>query len=530
MRSILLVVAACLMTVGAARAQNNAPGPAAEGEKPITIEIGEEPALVMGTMKVTLSNAIDWAVKHNFDMLSVSYEMAMLDTMYQQFQKKFAPVLSAEGGAAYMVNTPSQRMFMGKDVTKYEGSASLYKNFSTGTTVVAGVSHEYDKLSRGREIDLVMPGMSYLMGPNAYHKPGIFISVQQELLRNAFGISDRDTEKILKNAESMKKEAISFQLSLIIVQVIGEYWTVVMNKVAVEILELQVRETRKVRDITARNARYGLAEEYTLNMYNALLAGAEAQLEMARQRYHESLRSFLTTINVDEKTNVTETAVFTDRYRPVSVEEALKAAYEKRADYRNALLSLENAKMSLRIARNNALPSLKAELNGLSTTENRKVSGAYADVFSLKYPAMEGKLKFSYPIGDKDLYIQQRNARFRVKQAELQLEKYKRSVKDDVVNKVENIETTYRIYQKAKEGRRQAELFYRGMLADMGRGRLNASLTKNGLDAFISGRQQELMALVYYNIALLQLDVAKNDLFEKYGVEIEKYIPQDIKK
>ena len=126
--------------------------------------------------------------------------------------------------------------------------------------------------------------------------------------------------------------------------------------------ELQVRETKKVRDITARNAGYGLADDYTLNMYNSMLAGAEAKMTMARKNYRESLRSFLTTINMDENMDVTGTAVFSNKYPAINVEEALKTAYQKRADYQNALLAVENAKLGLKVASNSTLPSLIAEV------------------------------------------------------------------------------------------------------------------------------------------------------------------------
>ena len=150
---------------------------------------------------------------------------------------------------------------------------------------------------------------------------------------------------------TMQKEAMIMLLSMVVVNVVSDYWTTVIAKVSLENAGLQVRETKKVRDITARNARYGLADDFQLNLYNAMLAGAEAKLLMARTQYRQSLRSFLSTINMDESLDVTGTAVFSNRYQPVDVEEALKTAYEKRADYRAAVMQLENAKMSLEMAK-----------------------------------------------------------------------------------------------------------------------------------------------------------------------------------
>jgi hypothetical protein len=495
----------------------------------IKVELADEPALVLGAMKITLSQAIEWAVKQNYDMLAVSYEVAMLDTQYNQFLKRFATQLSVEGGGAYARNVPSQKTFVGENITQSKISAMVAKNFLSGTTLAGGVSYEYDDINRKGGLSGYL--FSSMMGPANPHKPGIFISVQQELLKNAFGINDRMVKEIINNESKKQKDKIVFQLSLIIVQVIGEYWSTVMGKVSLENAELQVKETKKVRDITSRNAGYGLADDYTLNMYNSMLAGAEAKMAMARQKYRESLRGFLTTINVDENTDVTGTAIFSNRYPAINVEEALKTAYQKRADYQNALTDMETAKSGLKIASNNALPSLTAVINGKLDSENGSFGGTLGnDLGQIKYPAIEGKLKLTYPIGDNELYIQERNARFRIRQAEIQLEKYKRTVKDDIMNSTDNIESSYRLYQKAMEARKQSELFYQGMLRDLRLGRLNSAIVKNGLDALVQSREMELQALVGYNISLLQFDVARNILFEKYNIEVDKYIPKDPKK
>lgn len=501
---------------------------AARESRPIRIDIAEEPALVLGSMKITLSQAIVWAVKQNYDALAVSYEVAMLDTQYNQFMKRFSTYLSAEGGAAYSRNVPSQKTFAGIDVTQAKVNATVAHKFLSGTTVAGGVEYEYDAFNRKKDLSSSL--FSGMYGPSHPHKPGIFISVQQELLKNAFGINDRMTRDILNNESKKQKDRIVFALSLIIVQVIGEYWTTVMDKISLENAELQVRETKKVRDMTARNAAYGLADDYTLGMYNSMLAGAEARLVMARQKYRESLRAFLTTINIDENMDVTGTAVFTSRYPAMNIEEALKTAYQKRADYINAMRDLENARSGLKIAENNALPSLVASISGRMTAENNSFGDALTkDLGQVKYPQIQGKIMLSHPIGDNDLYIQQRNARFRVKQAQLQLDKYRRTVKDDILNASDNIEASYRLYQKATEARKQSEIFYRGMLRDLGLGRLNSAIAKNGLDALIQSREMELQALVKYNVSLLQFDVARNILFEKYGIDVDQYIPKDVK-
>ena len=210
----------------------------------------------------------------------------------------------------------------------------------------------------------------------------------------------------------------------------------------------------------------------------------------------------------------------------INIGESLKIAYDKRADYRNALLSMENSKMEMEIYGNYALPSLTAELNVSAMGQRRDIPGAYSESGSAEYPGMEAKISMTYPLDDQEQKTNKRDARFRFEQAKLQFDKYKRVVRDDVVSMSEHIETYHTMYQKAREARKQSETYYGRLLANLRRGRFTAAVVKNGLDAMVTSRQSELEALVAFNISLLQFDIAKNELFEKYKIDVNKYIPK----
>jgi len=65
------------------------------------------------------------------------------------------------------------------------------------------------------------------------------------------------------------------------------------------------------------------------------------------------------------------------------------------------------------------------------------------------------------------------------------------------------------------------------MLINLRRGRFTAAVVRNSLDALINSREAELQLLVLFNASLLEFEVAKNDLFETYKIDVEKYIPKD---
>ena len=52
-------------------------------------------------------------------------------------------------------------------------------------------------------------------------------------------------------------------------------------------------------------------------------------------------------------------------------------------------------------------------------------------------------------------------------------------------------------------------------------GRYESAQLKLAFDNYIMQKNNELKSLIEYNVALLELDIAKNCVFEKYSVDID---------
>ncbi|MFA5519364.1 MAG: TolC family protein, partial [Spirochaetota bacterium] len=256
------------------------------------------------------------------------------------------------------------------------------------------------------------------------------------------------------------------------------------------------------------------------------VASSEAMLSNSEQEHRDSLRKFMRLVNLDETITMQEKAVFSAALPEINEEEALKTAYEKRVDYKNALKAMENSKLILKIAESNALPSLTGEITVASMDYNSELGKSYSNTITGENPSIEARIKMTYPLNNKDQKINERNARWGVEQSKHEVDKYKRVVKDDVISKIEKIRTRHNLYQKAKETRVEAETYYKSMLVSLRRGRFTAAAARDALDTLISSRQQELSMLVYFNASLLEFEVAKNELFETYEIDVESYIPK----
>ncbi|MCL1833680.1 MAG: TolC family protein [Leptospirales bacterium] len=483
---------------------------------PIEIELSDEAGIIIGEYRLTLSEAIRRAIESNHDILTGKYDVAMADTNYQKFLSKYSPYLNASGGISSTDHPTMLQPQYGKNTKSVDLSASLAKMFSTGTTVAGGITTSHATYDRAG-----------YPGPGKTYNPVLFVSLEQELLKNSFGYNDRKLEEILKNAALMQKDEIIFNLSLVVVGVVVDYWNIIVKKTQLDNARLMLQETRKVRNIVSDNTRIGLAEQYELNYWNSLIAGSEASVAQYEQEYREAFRKFLQSVNIEGEVTMQNKAILQNKLPELNNEEALKKAYEKRADYLSAVRALESAKLQLSVDSNDALPSLKAGLTVSSMDYNNDLDESYSNASRGKYPAYQAQVTLTYPLSDNNQKVNKRNSEWRVEQTKYQVDKYKRIVKDDVASKIERVNTNYTLYQKTKEARTQAGLYHEKMLTNLRRGRLTAAAARNSLDALVNSRQQELQSLILFNVSLLEFEVAKNELFERYSIDVEKYIPKE---
>jgi len=513
-KNLLLLITILLFMITTGWSQDNKDTKA--GSKPIEIQLADEAAIVIGGYKVTLADAIKRAIESNPDILTGKYDVAMSDTYYEKYLAKYSPFFSASGGVSHTEYPDLMQNQYGKKNDSTSITASLAKSFSSGTTIAGGVSNAYSRT------DWDIPGY-----PENTYNPVVYATLEQELLKNAFGYNDRKQQKILKNTTQMQKDEIIYGLSLVVTGVIVDYWNIIVYKTQLDNAILMLNETRKVRRIIADNVSIGLAEQFELNYWNSLIAGSEAAVAQSGQLYRDAFRKFTQSVNMPDEITMQETTILQDRLPEINSEAALKIAYAKRADYLNAVKTLENAKLQLDIDGNEALPSLTGAVTVSSMDYNDSMVDSNNNTASGKYPSYEAQIKMTYPLNDTSQKVNERNSRWKVEQAKHQVDKYSRIVKDDVTSKAEKINTNHVRYVKAKEARIQAGIYHEKMLINLRRGRFTAAAVRNSLDALITSRQQELHLLVEFNASLLEFEVAKNELFETYGIDVEKYIPKE---
>ncbi len=498
-------------------------------------EAMRDPSITIGGMVFSLEQAIDIVIQQNLTLQSAKYDVVMSDTAYEKAQKKYSTNLNLESGYLYQEQPASDLTGVsGTKQWQYDAGISISKLFSTGTTISAGVKEVFfDANDQGKTMPLLVqyPDASlhtiqvtqYVADP-AYHKPVLFASIQQELLKNAFGYSDKKLNKILENTTQIQRSAIINQLSGLVVSALVDYWNVTIQKSAMDTANLELDSNLRVLNIIKRNANYGLSEKYDINQYNALVAGTEARYSAAKQKYTEAVRKLLRTVNLPSETQVTGVTNLVDILPDLNQEAALKAGFEKRVDYKNTLLAYENAKIDLDLQENQALPSLTVSASISNQSQDTSFGKAFNQAASSEYPSYQVRAKVTYPLDDSDLKASVRNANFKLKQADINIKNMKLEVRDDILNKLDQVKLMHEMLMKMHIVNTESQAYYQSILRRFEQGKVNSVTMKFATDSMVQARKQELEALVQYNVAVLLFDLSKNEIFERYHVDVEKYL------
>jgi outer membrane protein TolC len=481
--SKIAVIIVILMILGV-----NAPSFAAEPAAENAVNGASTEALMLNGKAITIRDVIKIVLDNNISAKALMYEAVMSDSSYRKFQDKFKLNVNAEG--AYYGDL--------------SGKAYLSKNFRTGTYIEAGAINGYYAEQS------VFNSLGKHADDNENSVYG-FITIKQELLNNAFGYTDREQTDILKTSADISMAGVMDRMSELISAAIYECWNLSIKQSTVKNAGTQLDSVKQVRDIIARNLEYGLSESYDLNQYNAAVASAESSYFSAEYEYKKALRSLLRVMNMKGENTLEGGISIEEGDREPDEAKSITKAYEKRNDYKNALADLENAKKTVRMYGNASWPSLTASYT------------AETEEFKNK-PDWGAELALNIPIGDSENSVNLRNAELELKEASDKLDLKKTEVRDDIIDSIDGIKATKYTLDKMKKASSETGLYYSRMFTKFKQGKINAATLKVGLDNLLTARQEELNAYISYNMALLQYDIAVNELFENNGIDIKKYI------
>lgn len=496
------------------KSQNDASGyaelPRASDGKPATL---------------TMEETVRFVLDHNSLVRIQKLELLKSDTDLLKDEQKYTPNL----GLLYQSldrksKTMPSTIFSGTEAHADTITASVDKLFVSGTYFRAEVSDSRTDSNAGKSTATQGTVLSSIASP-PLHTGALTVMLRQELMKNAFGYSQRRLNDIARNKALIQRQELTQQLSQLVAKTMIDYWTLSISEEGVKTAELLLNNTNFIRYVTLQKLNIGLAEGFEVNQWNALAMQAEIQLAQTKVERNSKRRELLRTMNLNPDLDLVGTTELYDQIpKDIDAKKDLEIAIKTRPDLLNIRLQRENAERFKELAENALLPSVSLSGKYSSRDWGRHSNTAFNEVPNGKYPEVGVEFKVEYPLWDEGIKVDARNAQYSLRQLTIQEDMIKRQVADEIKDGIDRIQTAYEALQKAKDAEAQTTAFYGGLVVRYRQGRFTAVAVKNALDALVQSRQALMQAKINFNISLIRYELARNRLFDRYKVNIDEVL------
>ncbi|MDR3740357.1 MAG: TolC family protein [Terracidiphilus sp.] len=411
------------------------------------------------------------------------------------------------------------------------GMVSYTQTFHTGTVFEASLSAS--KSSTNSSYNFYNP----------YYNSSLNFQFTQPLLQNAGRFANTAPLLIARRTLDQSRANFESQVNDAVLQTVDAYWTVVQARgsLDVQMQSLQLAEASYKHDKRALDL--GALSPLDINRSESEMAARKVQriqAETALTQAEETLRIILGA-NQDPQTrnlhfDLTESPEPDKDGEPLDLDAAMKDALNQRPETRAATDAVANDQTSVRLARNQLLPSLSFtgfyQSNGLGgqqydlTTGHKTGSGglgsSFSQMFDFGYPAYGGQVSLTLPVRNSAARARLGNALVARRRDLLGQQQTQEQIVRDVRNAVLQLDEAQQALAAAKDS---LDLSRKSLAADERKYELGAETNFFVLDSQTRLAQAQLALLqaqVTYRVALATVEHATGKLLDPYKIKIDE--------
>ncbi len=488
-------------------------------------------------IQLTLEDAVRMALENNLDLKVTYLDDDISKRELIVAKAVFDPFFNL--GASFAKNRDPSASFL--DVSQGQGvsvSPSETLTYSAGLSGkwLAGTTYEVRLAQLERDRPRVNPTFTLL---NPVTTTEAFIAARQPLLKGAwFGVNSADI-RIAENNSRFSREQVELSAMQTVFEVEQSYWALVF---ASQNLEAKIK-AYQVTNENLENVRIRKAVG-TLAAIDVTTAESQAalrrvELEEALQLRETSRDRILQLINYSKGRSLKEhweagsklgtfERVMINCTTPPSSDElpatrdvALSTAFQRRPEYRQLELNVDNQQIRIEVAKNQMLPSLDllgrwAQLgleDGFQKSYNEFDSGRYYD--------WEVGIEFSVPLTNRGPRAIYRNARDQLRKLTLNKNELENLIVLEVDQAIRKIEFLRRKVVDLEERVRLQEDLLRAEYRKVSVGMSIAytvSVIENDL---VENQTQALRAKADLQFAKAELLRAMGTLFDRFRITVD---------
>lgn len=476
-------------------------------------------AVAIDTRSISLQEAIDLALKHNFDVQIQRYLPELARFSLQAAYGAYDPLLSASGQHEYSLSPGGLNPFTN---TLFPGPESEADSFNAGLGGLLPWGLQYRLTGTARNSISETP-------PNApveVSTANAAISeLRQPLLRDFWIDSTRATIQISRNRLKFSEQALRLQMMTTVAAVEQAYYNLIFARENVKVQESALQLAERLLWENRKKVEVGQLAPLDEKQAESQVAASRADL-LVGQRALDSQENVLKSL-ITDKYPAWHSVRLIPAENLVAVPPILDLhgswdrALRLRPDLIQSRLDLQRSEINVRFDRNQLFPRL--DLVGQYGYAGREIeySGAFGQIKDRDNPYWFYGASLNYPIGNRTARNNFRASKAEREQAELIMKQREQGVLIAVDDAVKQVQTDFARVEATREARLFAEAALDAEQKKLENGKSTSFFVLQFQRDLTAARFQEIQALAAYNNSLAQLAFQEGATFERHNLQVE---------
>ena len=475
---------------------------------------------------IALGDAAIRALKSNLDITisRQTKESRLSDIIVEQ--AKFDPTLSVNGQYLRTVNPLNRPVFGGTQSNLTE--ITIFDQRNSSVTVDAQTN-----LVTGGNLDLnyspaytnVNPAVAQGFLFNPAWTGGLAMTLTQPLLRNAGLDVNKTFIRIAQNNAAVEEHVFRDRVLTVLATVEQTYWELVFANENLKVAEAALKAAQNLLAENRAKAKAGVMSIVDVLQAEAAVASRVEQILIAEKAIRDQEDQLRRLLNPGEN-ELREDLRLTPQdppavaLQPISLQEAIDIAIERRPEIVQAKRNLDSSELNTNFAKNQLLPTLSFQgtvgLAGLGGNLGNSVNSNFSGDF-YNYGA---GLVLSYPLGNRSAWSTYNKRQMEGRNAQASLVSVRQQIIVGVREAVRRVQTDFKRIETTRSARIMAE---KQLQAEQERLKVGLSTTRFVLEFqrdLATAQGNELRAIVDYNKSLSNLERHKATTLDRYNLEI----------
>jgi len=466
------------------------------------------------TVRLSLGDVVRRMLENNFTIRIAAYQPA-IDT---------ARVVEAEAtfDSIYFFNFTNDKRDRPSSAPELIGTSTEIRTFaggvrkllSSGTQV--SVSYNWNRTESDQGFLVINP--AYTQTINA--------TMRQPLLRN-FGVDfNRSQINVSKNDRRIGQQQLRREMRDQLQAVEDAYWLLVRARRSVTVQAELIAYTKDLYN--TYQARLGF------DVFPAQVSQIGARLETRIADFvriingvldaEDELKRVMNDPDLDLATDVNIVPTDFPTYEPIVLNrlEVLQAALDFRSELKEARLRVQNARISVGVAKNQALPrfdlAFTVQANGLGTNS----SDGFHSLTDFDFLDYVVQVDFEVPVGNRGPRAAARAARLQYAQAATAVRRSIEDIVADVNTSIRRLQSEFdQLSPRVSSALSAADFLSSVRAREITKSADQLETELNSQEQLANARLDLLQTLVDYNRAIVNLERAKGTLLEFNNVVLE---------